>query len=244
MNPDLISSTTGRLWSRSVIGMACGLMVVLAGCTSIAPTETTGEVPTDYRRTHPIAVEESLETMDVPVGLSSAHLTGPVKANIGAFTQRFMASRSSVIAVVAPSGSPNQAAAAGLAVEIEETIRGGGVEPKMVEYRVYRAGAHETNAPIRIAFNRVLAHTAPCGPWPDQAADTGENRLYHNFGCATQQNLAAIVANPLDLLYPRGLTPADATRRATVLEKYRKGEPFTANLARETGGDVAEGVGE
>ena len=71
---------------------------------------------------------------------------------------------------------------------------------------------------MRLAYNRIAAHTAPCGPWPDQVADTGENRHYAAFGCATQQNLAAMVASPLDLIYPRGLTPADAQRRATVLD--------------------------
>ena len=45
---------------------------------------------------------------------------------------------------------------------------------------------------------------------PTRSANTTENRNYFAFGCATQQNLAAIVDNPLDLLYPRGLTPADA----------------------------------
>ena len=218
MNPVPTLSNPGRLWARSSIGLACGLVVVLAGCASIAPSETTGEVPTDYRRTHPIAIEESLETMDIPVGLSSSRLTSSMRAGIGGFAQSFLASGSSVIAVVAPSGSPNQTVAATIAVEVEDVIRRAGVDAEAVEYRVYRAGAHETNAPIRIAFNRVLAHTAPCRPWPDQVAENGQNRLYHNFGCASQQNLAAIVANPLDLLYPRGMTPADAARRVTFLK--------------------------
>ena len=70
-----------------------------------------------------------------------------------------------------------------------------------------------------------------------------QNRHYESFGCATQQNLAAMVDNPLDLLYPRGMTPADAARRATVLDKYRRGESFTSDLSKETGGSVATGVG-
>ena len=113
-----------------------------------------------------------------------------------------------------------------------------------IEYRVYRAAQSERNAPIRLAFNRIIAHTAPCGPWPDQLAETSENVGYHAFGCSSQQNLAAIVASPLDLLYPRGMTPADASRRAEVLDNYRKGDIFTSNLSRESGGAVAQGVGQ
>ena len=126
--------------------------------------------------------------------------------------------------VVAPSGSPNQNAAAAVAVQIEQVLRRAGVSPRAIEYRVYRAGPEERNAPVRIAYNDIAAHTAPCGPWPDQVAQSPDNRHYADFGCATQQNLAAMVASPLDLIYPRGMTPADAQRRATVLQAYREGK--------------------
>jgi pilus assembly protein CpaD len=149
-----------------------------------------------------------------------------------------------VVAVVSPSGSPNQTAAAGLAVQIEEVLRQMGVPKGQIDYRVYHAASDERNAPIRVAFSRIVAHAAPCGPWPDQVSSNKQNRNYFAFGCATQTNLAAVVENPLDLLYPRGLTPADAARRAEVLEKYRTGAPFTADLSRERGGNVAQGVGQ
>ena len=45
------------------------------------------------------------------------------------------------VAVVAPSGSPNQVAAAGIAVEVEDTLRKNGVSPRSINYRVYHAGA-------------------------------------------------------------------------------------------------------
>lgn len=222
-----------------------GLIATLAGCTSAADTTlATGGIPDDYRHNHPIAVEEVLETMDVPVGQDSARLPDPIKGTVTGFGHAFVASGASLMAVVAPSGSPNQVAAASIAVQVEQVLRHAGVSPRAIEYRVYRAGPEERNAPVRIAYNRVAAHTAPCGPWPDQVSDTGQNRNYAAYGCATQQNLAAIVASPLDLIYPRGLTPADAQRRATVLDHYRKGESFSADLSKETGGSVATGVGQ
>ncbi len=226
--------------------LAGGLLALLAGCTSSAqPTGAlaTGGIPDDYRHNHPIAVEEMIESMDIPVGQDTARLTKAFRATVAGFGEKFATGGSSLIAVVAPSGSPNQVAAAGVAVEIEDVLRRSGVDPRAIEYRVYRAGPEERNAPVRIAFNRIVAHTAPCGPWPDQASDTGQNRNYFALGCASQQNLAAMVASPLDLIYPRGLTPADAVRRATVLDHYRKGEPFSADLSREDGGAVAQGVG-
>ena len=52
--------------------------------------------------------------------------------------------------------------------------------------------------------------------------DNPENRNYQNFGCATQSNLAAIVANPSDLLGPRGESEIDATRRDQVITDWRE----------------------
>jgi pilus assembly protein CpaD len=219
-------------------------MVLLAGCTSATTDKlATGGIPDDYRHNHPIAVEEVVQTMDVPVGQSSVRLSGPVRGNIVGFAQKFMASGSAPIVVVAPSGSPNQVPAASLAVQVEDVLRQAGVNPRAIEYRVYKAGPEERNAPIRIAFNGITAHTAPCGPWRDQASDTSENRVSYNFGCASQQNLAAMVQNPLDLLYPRGMTPPDATRRATALDAYGKGTKYITDSANSIGGQVAQGVG-
>ena len=50
-----------------------------------------------------------------------------------------------------------------------------------------------------------------------------ENRQYHNFGCSTQRNLAAMIDNPADLVQPRAETPANEQRRTQAFEKYRKG---------------------
>jgi pilus assembly protein CpaD len=234
---------TGRRLIVPMIVLTGGLAV--AGCAQdVSPFEATGSVPDDYRVNHPIAVEEIVETLDVPVGIYTNRLSTPFRATVVGFAQKFIDSRSSVIAVVAPSGSPNQQVAAGIAVEIEDVLRQSGVPADAIDYRVYHAGADERNAPIRVAFSRIGAHTAPCEPWRDQVAITSQNRHFFNFGCATQQNLAAMVQNPLDLLYPRGMTPADAARRSDVLEKYRRGAPFTSDLSREPGGEVAQGVGQ
>lgn len=230
--------------ATSVI-LAGVLAVFVAACAQkVSPYEVTGAVPDDYRTNHPILIEEQIASMDVPVSVDTARLTGPVRSNINGFAQSFLASGTAVIAVVAPSGSPNQLAAAAAAVEIEDVLRKSGVNPKAIDYRVYRAAAEEQIAPVRIAYNRIAAHTAPCRPWTDQITSNAQNLNYGNFGCASQQNLAAMVSNPLDLLYPRGLSPADATRRTAALEKFRKGGAFQSDWSREPGANIAQGVGQ
>ncbi len=232
-----------RRLRRRRFAIAAGMLLALSGCKTTEEPIIVGSIPDDYRTNHPIAIDESVVTMDVPVGVNSARLPKGVKGNVNGFAQKFVASGADLIAIVTPSGSPNQDAAAYASYEVRDVLVASGVNPRSIDFRSYRAQSGENTAPVRIAYAAVTAQAAPCGPWPDQASRNGENRHYANYGCATQGNLAAIVSNPLDLLYPRGMTPADASRRANVLEKYRTGEPYTSDYSRETAGTIAQGVG-
>ncbi len=239
------ASHRGRRLGISAVIAVSGLVAALSGCTqTIDPIATGSSAVDDYHVTHPISIQEQIATLDVPVSIDSAHLTLGEKSNIAGFAQSFLESGTAIVAVVAPSGSPNQAAAASIAVEIESALRGSGVRAGAIDYRIYRAAAGDRVAPVRLAFNRIAAVTAPCGSWPDLVTDTGQNRHYENYGCAEQQNLAAMVDNPLDLLYPRGMTPPDAARRALVLEKYRTGASVGSDHSSETGGTVSTGGGQ
>jgi pilus assembly protein CpaD len=119
-------------------------------------------------------------------------------------------------------------AATGIGHRIYDVLVGAGVRPGSIDFRAYPAGPSETNAPVRLAFNKITASVEGCGAWTDRLENDVSNRNYKNFGCATQANLAAMVDNPLDLLYPRALAPADAARRSTALDNYRKGDAYTS----------------
>lgn len=244
MTPATFSLLRRRPAALTAAMLAGGLALGLAACAPpVDSTTQTASVPDSYHTAHPIMLQDEVATLDVPVAGNASGLTEGVRSNIQFFAQRFLDSHTSVIAVVAPSGSPNQVAAAAAAVQIEDILRQSGIAPGAIDYRVYHATSADKIAPVRIAYNRVTATTAPCGDWSDQVASNYENKNYRNFGCATQQNLAAMMDNPLDLLYPRGLSPADASRRAAVLTKYRLGQPFGSDTSQFNGGSVATGVG-
>ena len=235
----------GRRLGVSAVIVSGALALALSACAQkVNPYEQTGALPDDYKVNHPITLEEEVATLDVPVSVDTEHLTKPAMSNIDFFARNFIASGTAVIAVVAPSGSPNTLAAAAMAVEVEHTLLGSGVDPRAISYRVYRAEPDEKIAPVRIAYNRIAAHTEPCGPWVDQSSSNSANNHFGSYGCATQQDFAAILDNPLDLLYPRGLSPADAARRAEVLDKYHKGQAFTSDNSQSKGGTIATGVGQ
>jgi pilus assembly protein CpaD len=240
-------------WRGPRLLAAAAVVAILAGCNHMQSAKLdrhviVGSVPEDYRTTHPIAIEEGIETLDVPVGLNTVRLTNGVKGNIDGFARGFLVSDSASIAIVTPAGSANQAVARGLAGEIRGELVADGVSPGAIEYRSYRAERSEATAPIRLAYSKIGAHTAECGPWPDQFNRNSENHSYFNYGCATQQNLAAIVANPLDLLYPRAMPPPDAARRAGMIGNYEGAAgatptPTQSDYSKEPSAAVAQGVG-
>ena len=86
-----------------------------------------------------------------------------------------------------------------------------------------------------------MATAGECGDWPANIGGSVNSNIdYDNFGCATQANLAAVVANPADLLTPRASAPADQQRRAVVYENYRNGKITASEYKEGAGAKVAE----
>lgn len=240
--PSLVGGAPSR-WQVSRIAILAALGLAVAACTKplIPPPEIiVGAVPETYRANHPIAIEEMLAILDVPVGLNNRALPRGMADNIAGFATRFLNSGSQIIAIVLPVGSANTEATGAVAFEIEDIFVEAGVPLGSIQYRSYPANANEIGAPIRLAFAEITATASPCGAWTDDLARNYDNVNYRNFGCATQYNLAAMVANPLDLLYPRVMTSADAARRYQVLQDYQNGTRTDTNYSPEVSAGVAE----
>ncbi|MEO1700756.1 MAG: CpaD family pilus assembly lipoprotein [Pseudomonadota bacterium] len=203
------------------IAMVATLAGATAGCMSQKRDSfTVGSIPEDYRTNHPIVLTEGEKTFDVPVSASSHKLTDPVKSNIRGFAAAFKQSSSGMMYMLLPSNSANSGAAASARRHVLESLEAGGVPRHKVLIQNYDASGHGPTAPIRLAYKHVTASTNECGRWPDDLTATAENQHFHNFGCASQSNLAAAIENPTDLMAPRASTPIDAARRSKVYEDY------------------------
>jgi len=118
---------------------------------------------------------------------------------------------------------------------IVDLLMAGGVPSNAITLHHYRPNDLRALPAIRLSYPRIAAVAGPCGLWPEDLGpnlyDSGynENKPYHNFGCATQRNLAAMIDNPADLEQPRTESPAYTERRNAAFQKYRKGEPTTTN---------------
>ncbi len=232
--------------SRVARALAVGLLSAGSAACAANQADVVSAVPpqpTEYRLNHPITISEQLATFDVPVGLETRYLPRGMDDNILGFAQSFKDSGTTELAIVLPTGSPNAYSAAALSGQIEDLLMGAGVPLGQIHYRSYPAQSGGADAPIRLAFARVTASVAPCGDWREDLTRNYQNTNYRNFGCATQTNLAAMIVNPLDLIYPRLMTPPNAARRGTVFQNYQLGQGTATNYEGDFGGGIAE-VGE
>jgi pilus assembly protein CpaD len=214
--------------SRAALRLLAGasLAAMLGGCYHTQVTQES--FPADYRLRHPITVSEGERTVEVFVGPNRGGLTPTQRADVLAFAQQWRREATSGIVVDVPRGGPTDRAAADSMREIHSIFAASGIPRKAVFVRHYRP-ARSALTSIKINYSKLVAHAGPCGLWPQDLGPAGgaeyvANREYWNFGCATQRNLAAMVANPADLIQPRGETPAYTAQRSVMLDKYRKGE--------------------
>ena len=203
--------------------------VVLAGCQSISATHTT-LTDQDYRRRHPILIAEQPEVMDIPVAMKAAKLTPDIDQSIHLFVNAYRASGTGYMNIQVPSGSANEVAALTAARAVKHVVQRSGVAPSQIRVTPYQVDNKAWVAPVRLSFLTVKAVAPDCGIWPEDLGRPDTDKQFFNFGCAHQQNLAAMVHNPSDLIAPREMTPADGQQRSRVIENYRDGVDPSAQI--------------
>ncbi|OWO97070.1 pilus assembly protein [Rhizobium esperanzae] len=217
-----INATTHRLgYSRALFTTAVMSVAILSGCAGPHDQLTTGGIPDDYRARHPIIVTEAEQTVDIPVASTDRRLTIAQRDLIRGFAANYISRASGPVYVLSPEGSPNSAAAYQLRNQVRAELTTRGVASSKIINTSYAAAGAGDAAPIRLSFTGTTAITTQCGQWPKDISNDLANQNYYNFGCASQNNLAAQIANPEDLVAPRGMTPIDAQRRNNAIQEYR-----------------------
>ena len=207
-------------------------VVLLSGCAwQKRNSITVGAVPDDYRTNHPIIIAEKEETLDLPVGASDRGATASQRASLEGFLAGYDETAAPVLNIIAPSGSANAVAAADAAHDFAHIAKKNGVPASRIMIASYQALPEEVSAPVRVSFAAMRAQTDKCGRWPEDILETSENKHYANFGCSYQNNVAAQIANPADLLGPRKQTPIDPANRGRVIDDYQSGNStFNENI--------------
>lgn len=222
--------------TRYLVPAACALM--LSACAGGFPQQTEAYyVPAAHYERYPIEVEKGSVTMEVSARQET--LSNEELDDLKRFARHYEASGSGVLVIARPSSAPGDVKAAGVAARIDQEIRKAGIQGNRIAHRTYSPRGRG-QAPVVVAFERHVASTRSCEPWNKDVADNYENDPLPNLGCATQHNIAAMVANPRDLETPRAMDRASAARRSDVLGKYERGQPTPTPRTDADSGRVSQ----
>ena len=209
-----------------------------AGCAS--PAENGQVNLSDSRSNFPIKVEPQVATLTVQVDRDGQGIMRGDDDRIIAFAEQWKARGHGLLSIAAPGGTANQSAAKSAVNDVHRILAANGVNKSSVRMSVYRGAANDVGAPITLSFITDVASAADCGKdWSENIGFSPRNLPWPEFGCSTQHNFAASLDDPRDLVAPRASDSADASRRATVLQKYRQGVSTQTTATEADSGKVS-----
>jgi len=189
---------------------ALGLTLALSAC------ENDGTAVVNAERTHKINVSSHYVHTPVVLGRDNA-LEPEESAKLAGAIGDFIRAGGGVLDIAVPKGAGAQAKAD----VVRNFAIGAGARRDELNVRFTEVAGDE---PVVVSYERYVATPPNCRPTQDNMAYNPRNLPQDTYGCATQHNLAIMVSNPADLVRAQRETPADPTRRSTVIEDYRAGD--------------------
>lgn len=198
-------------------------MAMLLGLTSALVSGCSSELASFQDTYVPASVDENypIKVVERPVQLTVDAATGGLRhgdtQQVTRFAQAAAASRlPSPVVVSYPAASK---AARKVASQAAGLIAQQGV-PRQSIIVTPRDGKGNV---VTMTFARKVAETRECGDWSQNMRANQWNDTGPNFGCAFQQNFAAMVTNPEDFEHPRPMTPAMSAAQSAALATYQAG---------------------
>jgi pilus assembly protein CpaD len=78
---------------------------------------------------------------------------------------------------------------------------------------------------VRVVINRSTASVPGCPNWDLPSEPEFHNSTMSNYGCATNRNLAAMIANPEDLVHGQVGNASDPRTVSKAIKSYREAKP-------------------
>jgi pilus assembly protein CpaD len=210
--------------------------MLLAGSCAVPVTNGSTSITPDGAANHPIAVEPSYQSLKLNYSQADSGISPADQARFANFVSAYETHGNGAIAVSAPSGVNSTAMVNFFAQRINDM----GVSKDHILVSTH--DAPDGDQRVEINYVSYEAHTEKCGDWSDDLSYTADNLTPKNFGCAVQQNVAAQIADPRDLMQARPADNADAVRRATVLGNYEQGKLTGADERKRDLGNQQSGT--
>ncbi len=224
--------------SRRLAALALGLglpAILAAGCQSTPPPQDAATFDGTVLDRNAIQVEAATEMMEVTVDPQFATLRAGDRRRIEGFVSAYRDRGHGRLVMILPENFPEEGLAVEMLKEAREIAWRRGVAYEEMDEQTY--DARGTRAPLVLAFDVYEAVAPDCksiGAY--DLGDISSNNEQAWLGCSVRNNMAAMIADPGDLLGQRTLGPRDNRRVGIIMEAYRQGQPTGAATGEE---DVA-----
>jgi pilus assembly protein CpaD len=183
---------------------------------------------------HPITVEPAYRTLKVEFSDQAAGLSPEEASRFSGFVEDYISRGNGAITISAMRGPGSSAAIDYFGREL--------VKMGVPRERIL-VGTHDrsnSDSGVELGYITYVPHTDACGDWSQNAEDDAANLPMPDFGCSNQHNIAAMVADPRDLVQSRPLDSTDPVRRTLVIQTYEQGKPTAATKTPEQSGAVSD----
>ncbi len=188
---------------------------------------------------HPISVDSQTVTLTLNVDPQTTELSGVENARLRAFADSYLNNGHGPLTVTAPSGTATDFEGQEAASDIRKALHAAGIPWSAINGATYRTGGSADGDQLILSFTRYVATPSKCGVWSDTRARTYKNLRSSNYGCATMNNIAVMLADPHDLIEPAESTPRDGVAAVRAIELYRTGDDTASDV-----GDIEQDVAE
>lgn len=197
--------------------LVTGLGLALAGCGGMASNPSLESI-------HQPVVSQTNYTLDISAGPGGISI--PEQRRLSGWFEAMDLRYGDRVYIDDPSRNPaNRSAVEAVAGKYSILVSGDApVTPGYVN-----AGT------VRIVVTRTTATVPGCPDWSARSETNLRNATSSNYGCATNSNLASMVADPTHLLQgASGSTTTTVTTGTKAIDSYRNRPPTGENGLKET----------
>lgn len=216
--------------------LAIPLALAAGACASSFEDRYQAALPIDQR--HPIEVKSEVALLNVATD-SSGRLSAQSRQQVAGFFNAYRSDGAGAIEIQTAVGGRAAAQTEG---EIRDIAAIYGIPRNYITVAGF-VPEQGSAATTRVAYARYVASVPSCenADWSQNLSTTWDNTTYPTLGCSTQQNIAAMAANPRDLIEAQPMdASASAARRDTVIDKYEKGDATASTRSSGDSGKVAD----
>lgn len=218
-------------------------LMALGACASYAPTAVSeSDLQGTVLSRNEIGVTKRAEFLEIALPAEASELSDTDRTRIRSFVRAYAQSGHGPLVLSLPQASTNPQLAVTAIAEARAIAWESGVEYDEIAGEAH-GGADTGPQPIILAYETYDAVAPECASKASiDFSDVASNNTLPTLGCSVRTNLAAMIADPADLLGNRELGAADNVRRDVILEKFRRGESTASVRSSQESGAISDAV--